>query len=245
MNDMHQHVRALGLSLLLLAGACSDDSPCGVPGVVQTCACSGGMHGARVCGDDKTWQACNCSGAIALPNPVADKPTMHGSGGSGSGGRGGMMPPKGGSGGMMAPPTSMDEDGGGGVADGGGSGGSGSGGMNAHPDAGGTGGAMADAGMPTPMNAYGACKTPADCVMGAQCIVTASTPTDATVCAPPCVDTGDCPVPPGSYQAVLTCVTGYCQLDCTPVLFDPLLSCPSGMTCIAPLFGESYCHANP
>lgn len=242
---MKLHARPLCLSLLLLTSACSDQNPCSVPGIVQNCTCGNGMKGARVCGDDKTWQACNCSGSIGLPNAVANKPTMHGSGGSGSGGRGSMVPPGGGgSGGMKPPPMSTDEDGGGGgtgVADGGG----GSGGTIAHADAGGSGGAMADAGMTEPMNPYGACMTAADCVPGAQCVVTASTPTDATVCAPPCVDTGDCPVPAGSYEAVLTCVTGFCQLDCTPVLFNPLLTCPSGMTCIAPLFGESYCHAGP
>lgn len=243
---MNLHPRPLCLTLLLLTGACSDSDPCGVPGVVQSCSC-GAMKGARVCGEDKTWQACNCSGAIGLPNPVANKPTMHGSGsgGSGSGGRGSTVPPTGGgSGGMQAPPMSTDEDGGGGtgVAD---AGGGGSGGMNPLPDAGGTGGAMADAGMPKPMNPYSACTTAADCVPGAQCVMTPSGATNATVCAPPCVDIGDCPVPAGSYDAVLTCVTGYCQLDCTPVLFNPALSCPSGMTCIAPFFGESYCHANP
>jgi hypothetical protein len=37
-------------------------------------------------------------------------------------------------------------------------------------------------------------------------------------------------------------VNGSCMLDCTPVLFSPLLTCPTGMSCIAPLFGTAYCH---
>jgi len=38
------------------------------------------------------------------------------------------------------------------------------------------------------------------------------------------------------------CVTGYCKIDCTPVLFAALpSSCPTGMVCVAPLFGLSYC----
>ena len=28
------------------------------------------------------------------------------------------------------------------------------------------------------------------------------------------------------------------------VLFQPLLSCPNAMTCVAPLLGDSYCHAD-
>ena len=120
--------------------------------------------------------------------------------------------------------------------------GAGGSGVQHDAGAGGAGGAPADAGMPKPVNPYSACMSASDCVPGAQCIITPSTPTNATVCAPPCVDTTDCPVPKGSYEAVMTCVTGYCQLDCTPVLFAPLLTCPTGMTCIAPLLGESYCH---
>ena len=90
--------------------------------------------------------------------------------------------------------------------------------------------------------AYGACMTAADCQPKAQCVITSNYPVDANVCAPACVDVGDCPVPDGTYDAVLGCVSGYCRLDCTPVLFAELLTCPSGMACIAPLLGSAYCH---
>ena len=81
-----------------------------------------------------------------------------------------------------------------------------------------------------------------DLVTLAACSITPNFPTDATVCAPRCVDVSECPKPEGMYDATVQCVTGYCRIDCTPVLFEPLLSCPPGMACIAPLFGQSYCH---
>jgi hypothetical protein len=52
----------------------------------------------------------------------------------------------------------------------------------------------------------------------------------------------DCPVPDGTYEAVLACSQGGCRLDCTPLPFAPLLTCPAGMACVAPLFSPAYCH---
>ena len=52
----------------------------------------------------------------------------------------------------------------------------------------------------------------------------------------------DCPVPAGSYEARVSCLLGYCGLDCTPILFAPLLSCPTGMTCLTVPFGGALCH---
>jgi hypothetical protein len=85
--------------------------------------------------------------------------------------------------------------------------------------------------------------TASDCQAGAECVVTPSFPMDEVVCAPACVQPSDCPVPDGNFEAVLTCELGFCRLDCTPVLFAPLLTCPPRMTCVAPLLGPAYCHA--
>jgi hypothetical protein len=230
-------VCALGLAL----PACSDDAdPCAVPHTVEQCACAGGMQGARVCSAEHAWGTCDCSGAIALPNAIEPMPHAGngGAGGSagmpaaGTGGRQGAgsggSAPMAGSGG-----TGVDDDGGIDMPDAGGSGG-----MGGEGGEGGTGGVMATD------NPYSGCTTAADCTTpGAECVITMSFPANASVCAPMCVETADCPVPEGMYEAALTCVTpGYCALDCTPVLFGPLKTCPTGMTCISGAFGISYCH---
>jgi hypothetical protein len=166
--------------------------------------------------------------------PMSMQPSGSGSGGTSGGGSGGTHPTTSGSGG--SPPTGQPHSG---DEDAGTERDAGSGEPATKPD---SGMPAPDAGTPEPSNPYGACATASDCGAGARCIITANFPVDASVCAPACVETSDCPVPRGSYGAVLSCVTGYCQLDCTPVLFAPLLSCPSGMSCVAPLIGESYCH---
>lgn len=224
---LQRHALIFSLSLAaLLAPACTATERCGVPGVTATCPCRAGTLGARVCTDDKTWAECDCSGAIALPNPI-----VGGSGGD-MGGMGGVSGGTGGTGGRAGT---------GGMS--GGSGGIGGGGVGGTDEDDGGGPMMSDAGDTDagPSNPYGPCMADADCGPDAACVITPSFPTNASVCAPKCIDVGDCPVPPGSYQAVLECVTGYCKLNCTPVLFQPLLTCPTGMTCIAPL-GAAYCH---
>jgi len=221
-----------------VAAGCDDGEPCGVPGVVTACACADGRAGARVCQPGKTWRDCDCSGAIALPNSVST-PASDGGADSGSGatgGTGGRSPAggAGGAGGASGAPAPADEDDAGSEPTDAGTGGS--------AGASGAGGAAGDAGVVDPLDAYRECTSAAECGAGAECIVTASFPSNASVCAPACIDIGDCPVPEGSYEAVVACVTGYCRLDCTPVLFAALLTCPTGLTCIDPLFGAATCH---
>jgi len=223
---------ACAISML---GACDDFQPCAVPGTAEVCACAPGAQGARVCDAEHTWSQCDCSGAIPLPNqvmPVGGSGGAGGAGGtggsagSGGAGTGGM----GGSGGMTPPVDGGDDDGGTDPIDAGGMGG--------------IGGMAGEGGMGgvAPETPYGACMNNGDCRPTAECSITPSFPTDATVCAPKCVDISDCPVPEDTYEAMVMCVAGFCRIDCTPVLFAALLTCPTGMTCIAPLFGQSYCH---
>jgi hypothetical protein len=238
---------AVWLSAALLSCAalgCNRFEPCGVPGVVKLCPCGGMTQGARVCRSDKTWGSCDCSGAIALPKAISA-----GQGGSGgpkvqaTGGASGGNAIARGTGGTRPPPQSGDDAGTEPMSHetGGNGGSSGGGGMGGGGGGGGGGGAQAE-----PMSAaYDGCMSANDCHPGAQCITTSSFPADQSVCAPACVDVGDCPVPEGKYEAVLTCVTSSCRLDCTPVLFAALLTCPSGMTCVAPLLGNAYCFDTP
>jgi hypothetical protein len=215
-NTRHGWLPAVGLLCALWLGACAGSEPCDVPGVVTQCACGAGM-GARICGDDRTWQACDCSGTIALPVEVMASTPNAGTGASGSGG------------GTAGTGTSMRRDSGVSLRDSGDSDGSAA------------DGGMVDANVAPPSAAYRACMTDAECDPGSKCIVTAGAPT-ASVCAPACVNTVDCPVPEGTYEAKVNCVTGYCQLDCTPVLFAPLLTCPGGMTCVIAALGSALCH---
>jgi hypothetical protein len=224
--------------LLWAAAGCADVERCGVPGVVGPCACADGKQGARVCQAEKTWRACDCSGAIALPNPVRER--EHESGSGGGGGAGGSGPGASGSGGSApqadaAMPPGDDD---GGAEPAGGAGGAG----EAGDGSGGDGGAAGDAGVVAPGLAYRGCMTAADCDPGARCVITAGFPSDDSVCQPACVDVADCPVPEGDYQAVPECVTGFCRLDCTPVLFEALHTCPEGMHCIATQLSLAFCH---
>ena len=224
----------LSIASAALLSACDAGSPCAIPGTAEACACALGAQGARVCDAEHTWGECNCSGAIPLPNPIMELGGMGGSGGrAGVGGTAGVGGA--GVGGMAGntPPTdggSVDDDGGV-EPDGGGMGGM----------SGGMGGASGAGGM-EPNEPYGPCMTNDDCAPIGDCTITPNYPADATVCAPRCTATSDCPVPAGMYDAVIMCVTGYCRIDCTSVAFEPLLSCPTGMTCIAPLFGTPWCH---
>ena len=224
-------------ALLLASSGCDSGEACDVPGSVELCACGSGAQGGRLCQEDHTWNACDCSGAIPLPNPVTPldpsggRGGMAGTAGTAGGGTGGV----GATGGTtpMMDGGGQDDDSGIDVPDGGGSGGSGG--------TGGSGGSGGTGGM-EPENPYGPCMGNADCRASAACTITPNFPADATVCAPKCVDTTDCPVPEGAYDAVVMCVAGYCRIDCTPVGFGALLSCPMGMTCIAPFFGTPWCH---
>jgi hypothetical protein len=199
------------------------------------------------------------AGYIALARWVLEPDDAGGSGAGGAGGRSGAggaggRPGTGGAGGRSGAGGAGGSSGSGAI-DGGmldgsvepgmdaGAGSGGVGGSAGVGGEGGEGGIGGEGGAPSD-DPYRACTVPADCDPGDQCLVTASFPANATVCEPSCVDVGECPVPDGSYEAVLSCVQGGCRLDCTPVLFGALLTCPAGMTCIAPLFGAAYCHAD-
>ena len=71
--------------------------------------------------------------------------------------------------------------------------------------------------------------------------------TTFAVCAPDCSSAADCPTPSGSFDAMLTCASGQCMLDCTGTgfPFPTPLSCPSGFECQADgasLGTTSYCY---
>jgi len=234
------HLTALALAGLVVSmTACETSTRCPVPGVTSTCACPNGS-GARVCGDDHVWRACDCSGAIGLPNPITNEPATSGTGGTTTTGGTGGTTTTGGTG------VSPDDDGG--VDPSGGTGGIGAtGGTGGIGATGGTGGVMPTGGTggaagtePMPMPPYRACMVDADCDSGA-CVVTPGF-TTLSVCAPACIDVGDCPVPEGTYEATPVCESGYCKIDCTAAFLQPLLTCPTGMTCVVPLGGISHCH---
>lgn len=228
------------LCALLLAAASCDEAgePCGVPGVSFACAC-GAQPGARVCTAQKTLSACDCSGAIPLPNAVVSPDG--GASGGGSGGNGGAGG-RAGTGGRSGSGGSAGMTGGSGGM--GGSAGEDDDGGMIEPDAGGMGGDGGSGGSNPLDDTYRACANNGDCAPNGACSVTPNIPNNSTVCAPRCTVVADCPVPEGMYDSVLTCVEGFCRLDCTPVVFEPLLSCPGSMICVAALFGQSYCHAN-
>ena len=237
---MQLTIRHASFCIMLLSACamgCGGRERCGVPaGVGMACQCSNGAAGVRVCQPDLMWGPCDCTGRIELPGPVQDMGPNASSGGAVQSG----AMPAGGGGAVQSGGMQGDED----------SGMDPTQGPDASSSTGGvisTGGGLAtggtmDAGAGLPP--YRACAAASDCDSGGQCMVTASFPTNASVCAPACVDVGDCPVPDGSYEASVICDVGFCRLDCTPVLFAALLTCPADMTCIAPLLGTAYCHAN-
>jgi hypothetical protein len=220
--ELHAPTRSVlcGVFAVLMAAmaGCASRDACTVPGVAETCTCRAGTPGARLCSDDKLWGVCDCSGKIPLPHDVIPGQGGPDGGKAGTGGTGGSAGHSGtgGAGGMM------DDD---------------DSGMTVDPDGGLDSGV--DAGPA--LHAYRTCTTDADCDTDAKCIITTNTPPNA-VCAPKCVNPVDCPVPEGTYAAKVVCFTGYCGLDCTPAIFQPLLTCPEGMACVAALIGQSYCY---
>ena len=231
---------ALAIVALLTVSVmgCAIRERCGVPvGVTAACQCSNGAPGARSCLPDHTWGVCDCTGNIALPSPTSGTETV--------GETGGTKPTAGGavsgSGGVVSGGGVMTDDDAGVLPIDGLDGGQSGGEMGSGGDMG-SGGTI-DAAMAA--DPYRGCAAASDCDSGGQCTITASFPTNVSVCAPACVDVGDCPVPAGTYEATVICDVGYCRLDCTPVLFAALLTCPGSMTCVAPLLGTAYCHAAP
>jgi hypothetical protein len=98
---------------------------------------------------------------------------------------------------------------------------------------------------PTPMSAaYSDCMNDNDCERAdSSCVRTSGPSGMRSVCAPPCFDVVDCPVPEGAYDAVLVCEAGFCVLDCTGIPLVSPASCPGGMVCVEPELPEvvSYC----
>jgi len=136
----------------------------------------------------------------------------------------------------------------GGVDAGGGSGGvggvSGSGGMGGVSGSGGMGGLSGSGGGPS-IPPYGACTdatVATKCLPDSVCLTTTIAPDSWTVCSPKCQVPSDCPRGDGNYAAVAKCNSGRCGLDCTPPLFQQLLSCPTNMECIVLQAGAAYCH---
>lgn len=231
---------------LFTVAACSSDySPCPTPQERRACSCGGDVEGVQRCMPEKVWGACDCSepdeagsggmgGSAGSPGgsggmsggPAAGAGAGGaGAGGAGAGGAAGTAPTAGASGAAS---------GAGGAGAGAGAGGGGGGG-----GAGGASGSMADA-----RPAYGGCTEDSvdeDCRPSSICVVTDFASQNVTVCAPPCTNRDQCPLPEGDYEAMVVCTEGRCRIDCTGELLLPL-SCPSGMVCADQVIGTSYCH---
>lgn len=211
-RSLHTFALIATLSWLPLS-ACGVQDACAEVGVVQACSC-GGTTGARVCMAERTWGGCDCSGAIALPNPILGVDAGGGSGGAG--GASGV----GGSGGI--------------------SGTGGTGGVSGTGGTGGVGGA--GGGQGKPYGACTDATVATACLPDSICLSTTIAPETWTVCSPKCQVPADCPRGDGAYAAVAKCNMGQCGLDCTPPFLQPLLTCPTGMECIILQAGAAYCH---
>jgi hypothetical protein len=233
---------------------CTDIEPCDEDGDRQSCTCSGGVPGTQVCLPEKVWSECECSGE---PEDDGGAGQSGGGAGTGSAGQGGAGAGGGGAGGAggrsgaggsagVAGSAGAGGDGSAGEPmldgglDGGGLGGSGgSSGAGGSGGAGGAGGQAADASR--------TCIEDTDCDTGATCVTLAigfPLPTEEVhVCAPACTAPANCPVPAGSYEAMVACLANLCRVDCTPVeLFGPQLTCPTDLTCQDDaVAGASFC----
>jgi hypothetical protein len=145
-----------------------------------------------------------------------------------------------------------DEDGGGAggasaSTSSGGTGG-GSGGAPASTSTGGTGGGSGgtgghDAGTPPDsVAAYGSCAQDGDCMPAGSACLTDPSGLLGSACQPPCKAKKDCPVPPGSYSAVVTCTADkLCVLDCSPGSDLTPGTCPGNLGCMALIDGTFAC----
>ncbi|HMI93554.1 MAG TPA: hypothetical protein VK509_19410 [Polyangiales bacterium] len=227
--------------LASVAPGCTGINPCRKQGLTEECDCAGGKKGVRMCLPERVWDHCACG---EMP-PAGGSSGAAGAGAGGMSGASGMSGMSGasgsssGTGGSGGTQPDPDDDAGVDMAgSGGASGVSGGGGVGG----GGTGGG---AGSTTMAAAYKRCTSATECSASATCESTAD-PDDAEAmlksCAPACTDKAGCPVPEGSYTAMVECVEGHCRLDCTPPLLEPELTCPSGMRCAATgLLEPSYC----
>lgn len=252
---VHEYARrvfaraAFAIALAVALTACTGIKPCAKRGLTESCECPGGVQGVRVCLPERVWDHCACGEMPAADAGVAGNggtgapAGAGGMSGGGSGGSGAGGSDSGGSGGSEPPdsdedagaePTS-DAGAGTGGASGGGSGGSG----------GSAGSAGASGGAAPASTAYKACTSESDCGAGASC-ESAVDPDDpfaeVLACAPACTEVSECPVPEGSYDAMIVCVEEHCRLDCSADLLQDPLSCPAGMRCASTdVLGPSYC----
>lgn len=245
----------LAALLAALGLGCTDIEPCDEDGDSQSCTCSGGVRGTQVCLPEKVWSDCECSGEPGDDGGAGQSgagagtgsagQSGAGAGGAGAGGAGGRSG-AGGSGGA-AGSAGIGGDGGAGepMLDGGLDGGlAGVGGSSGAGGSGGSGGAGGQA-----ADAYRSCIEDGDCDTGATCVTLAvgfPLPIEEVhVCAPACTAPANCPVPAGSYEAMVACLENRCRLDCAAAdpLFGTPLTCPTGMRCETEdaLSGASYC----
>jgi len=227
-------------ALASVAVGCTGINPCRKQGLTEECDCAGGKKGVRVCLPERVWDHCACG---EMP-PVAGS---SGASGGGAGGASGMSGTSGmsgssgaGSGGTGGTQPDPDDDAGMDAAGSGGSSGMGGSGGTA---GGGTGGSAGSTAMSA---AYKSCTSATECSAGATCESTLD-PDDPSMmlqgCAPACADKSGCPVPEGSYTAMLDCIEGHCRLDCSPPLLGDDLTCPASKRCApAGLLEPSYCY---
>ena len=212
-------------------GGCDLPPTCKHPDETRSCSCAKGKTGTQQCLPERVWGECMCAAATGKADGGMDAATtapMSGSGGLGASGSGGSTP-------STQPVDMTDEDAGGmhtpmsTGGNGGGSSGSGSGGA----DAGGGGGGMTGSDSGTPpatIDAYTSCTMESDCrPAGSGCV----SGLQGSACQPPCKSKNDCPVPPGSYTAAVTCnADKLCVLDCTPNGSDLTPgTCPGNLAC--------------
>jgi hypothetical protein len=66
-----------------------------------------------------------------------------------------------------------------------------------------------------------------------------------SACQPPCQTKNDCPVPAGSYTALVTCTAdSLCLLDCALDANLNLGTCPGDMTC-TPMIDATFVCLSP
>ena len=239
-----------GIALAVALTACTGIKPCAKRGLTESCECPGGVRGVRVCLPERVWDHCACGEMPAGDAGVAGKGGNSGAAGtggmsgSGSSGTGAGGSSSGGSGGSK-PPDSDEDAGAEPISDAaagtGGMSGGGSGGSAGSAGSAGASGSAAPASA-----AYKACTTASDCGgAGASC-ESGTDPDDpfaeVQACAPACTDMSECPVPEGSYEAMIVCVDEHCRLDCSADLLQEPLTCPASMRCASTgALGPSYC----
>jgi hypothetical protein len=220
----------LAAAAMLVWTGCHTPPTCKTPGKTRSCECAKGQTGVQQCLPERVWDRCTCSADAGAPEPGPDAATnvpMSGTGGTGPSGTGGTMQP-----GMPMDMSGGDDDAGSDPnpmsAGTGGTGGS----QDAGGGSGGMGGGTDSGPPPVTVDAYTTCTDASECEpVGSECL------TDATgllgsACQPACKNKNECPMPAGSYTAVVACTDGLCVLDCSPSGSDLTpRSCPTGLEC--------------